>query len=566
MFNVCGIIYKYTNIGDNIDYGMVYIGQTRCASKRRKQHTKEHVLNEKNVNTKSFHYALSQYGDESFIYEILEEKIFKNNDHGNCLNECCVWMNEREKFYINENDSYINGYNLTRGGGGTMSNNLLLIKYDYIFNEYVLPLSKKYHETEGNLQCIPNNFDMKHKDKKFNLGRFITNIRRKNTTYVKYNKVLNEKFDIDLSKSVEYSIYEIIIYPCFKWFYNKNGHLDIPGKYIVPKTDELEYWCWGTKIGCYLNTIRCGHKKIVLNNDDELKKLQEIGYYQNHYDFLWEKKLKPSFQIYYDEKNNLNVRRSFCVPKDHPNKLIAGFKLGEEVHKIRSNGMFYIFDKPERKKWLFDRKWVGKSNDSDYPNIRDRTEREKIVLEKEMEFLRWFSNEYGHCNISQNVDPNSFENLPDYIRNFFVQNKLKMIGFISHIRNPNSSWKKNHPQEYSELENLNLFKSEHNFWNHKFKLGMEWFFKHSKLQYPSQGYKIPESESLPKYMIDFNLGTMLHNRKRRSQLNKEFENILQNREKNTLYVKPTNWKVSEDTDKNVSKNKQESLEKNETKM
>ena len=60
---------------------------------------------------------------------------------------------------------------------------------------------------------------------------------------------------------------------------------------------------------------------------------------------------------------------------------------------------------------------------------------------------------------------------------------------------------------------------------------MEWFFKHSKLQYPSQGYKIPESESLPKYMIDFNLGTMLHNRKRRSQLNKEFENILQNREK-----------------------------------
>ena len=67
---------------------------------------------------------------------------------------------------------------------------------------------------------------------------------------------------------------------------------------------------------------------------------------------------------------------------------------------------------------------------------------------------------------------------------------------------------KNHPQEYSELENLNLFKSEHNFWNHKFKLGMEWFFKYSKLQYPSQGYKIPESESLPKYMIDFNLGTM----------------------------------------------------------
>jgi len=90
-------VYKFTN---KIN-GKVYIGVTKRSFKTRKY---EHIK----LSSKSkfhFHQAINKYGMTNFESEILTE--VKTRKEGNQL----------EIDYITLNDSYINGYNMTEGGG-----------------------------------------------------------------------------------------------------------------------------------------------------------------------------------------------------------------------------------------------------------------------------------------------------------------------------------------------------------------------------------------------------------------------------------------------------------------
>lgn len=93
-----GYIYKITN---SIN-GKVYIGQTvKTLQKRFIQH--------KNNCTKSYfsqlaiYKAFNKYGIDNFVFEKIEEIPNK-------------LLDEREKYWIEEYDSYFNGYNSTLGG------------------------------------------------------------------------------------------------------------------------------------------------------------------------------------------------------------------------------------------------------------------------------------------------------------------------------------------------------------------------------------------------------------------------------------------------------------------
>lgn len=90
-----GIIYKVTN---KIN-GKSYIGQTKFTLEKRKIEHEKH-------NDCYFHYALKKYGFENFKWETVEDKILKEK------------LNEKEKHYINEYNTFENGYNLTTGGEG----------------------------------------------------------------------------------------------------------------------------------------------------------------------------------------------------------------------------------------------------------------------------------------------------------------------------------------------------------------------------------------------------------------------------------------------------------------
>lgn len=97
-----GIIYKWTNKINNKSY----IGQTCNEIGRKNDHLKPRVKSH-------FHSAILKYGENNFLYEVIERDIPEH------------LLNEREIYWINFFDTYNNGYNMTKGGEGTrgFSNN-----------------------------------------------------------------------------------------------------------------------------------------------------------------------------------------------------------------------------------------------------------------------------------------------------------------------------------------------------------------------------------------------------------------------------------------------------------
>lgn len=94
-------IYKVTNKINN----KVYIGKTKDFERRKKEHL-AHKTNH------LFSRALHKYGEDSFLWEIIEADI-------NTVEEA----SDREKFWIKKYRSYFrwdgaNGYNMTPGGDG----------------------------------------------------------------------------------------------------------------------------------------------------------------------------------------------------------------------------------------------------------------------------------------------------------------------------------------------------------------------------------------------------------------------------------------------------------------
>jgi group I intron endonuclease len=80
-----------------------YIGQTvRNISER----WKEHISDSRNRPVTPLHRAIAKYGHSMFIMRIIEEDVSIDN------------LDEREKHWITEFDTFHNGYNLTEGGQG----------------------------------------------------------------------------------------------------------------------------------------------------------------------------------------------------------------------------------------------------------------------------------------------------------------------------------------------------------------------------------------------------------------------------------------------------------------
>lgn len=96
----CGI-YKITN---NVNQKS-YIGLSVDIEDRWCEHRRE--LNQQRHKNKHLQRAWNKYGESNFTFEIIEE----------CeKDELC----SRERFYIKHFDTYLNGYNMTLGGDGTL--------------------------------------------------------------------------------------------------------------------------------------------------------------------------------------------------------------------------------------------------------------------------------------------------------------------------------------------------------------------------------------------------------------------------------------------------------------
>ena len=92
-------IYAIRNTFNN----KYYIGQTKDIYQRWMQHrSRLKCGTHENCHLQS---SYNKYGEDSFEYSVLEE----------CSEDL---LDDRERYYINQYDSYDNGYNLDQGGAG----------------------------------------------------------------------------------------------------------------------------------------------------------------------------------------------------------------------------------------------------------------------------------------------------------------------------------------------------------------------------------------------------------------------------------------------------------------
>ena len=97
------MIYKATNkINDKS-----YIGQTVNGLKRRRQRHVSDSLSDRRDNNSYFHKAILKYGKDSFDWEVLAEGDFTLGI-----------LNKLEMHFVLLYNTYVNGYNLTKGGDG----------------------------------------------------------------------------------------------------------------------------------------------------------------------------------------------------------------------------------------------------------------------------------------------------------------------------------------------------------------------------------------------------------------------------------------------------------------
>lgn len=103
----CGIIYKYTNLIN----GKIYVGQTINEEKRKKYRIS--CVNSKRSNIQIVEKAIRKYGYENFKYDILEKHYYSS------LEDMYNSLDILEIYYIDKYESYIKGYNETKGGEGS---------------------------------------------------------------------------------------------------------------------------------------------------------------------------------------------------------------------------------------------------------------------------------------------------------------------------------------------------------------------------------------------------------------------------------------------------------------
>ena len=108
---ICGI-YKITNKLN----GKCYIGQSKDILFRLKNHLHYPFSSNINVSERDLYKDLRKFGTDNFEFEILER----------CKPE---ELNEKEKAWISEYDSFNSGYNSTNGGGGKNDKKIIVKPY-----------------------------------------------------------------------------------------------------------------------------------------------------------------------------------------------------------------------------------------------------------------------------------------------------------------------------------------------------------------------------------------------------------------------------------------------------
>lgn len=130
-------IYKITNTINNKSY----IGQSIHIEQR----WQEHLY--KSSGCSLLKYALHKYGVENFTFEVIEECSQDN-------------LNKREQYWISFYNTFEEGYNLTRGGDGTIKYSIESIYEDYLITQNMTQTAKNIGCHIGTVRRVLREYDI----------------------------------------------------------------------------------------------------------------------------------------------------------------------------------------------------------------------------------------------------------------------------------------------------------------------------------------------------------------------------------------------------------------------
>jgi len=138
-------------------------------------------------------------------------------------------------------------------------------------------------------------------------------------------------------------------------YHKENGDLAIPGRFIVPATDEYPEEWHGVKLASTIYTMKWWQKHIA-QNKDRVAQLSNLG-------FIWER-LQPTWNLfmegmvnYRNIHGNVLVPASFVVPRNDDNWHMAcwDLPLGSFVQQVRLRHDFLTGENSVQRKNQLDR-------------------------------------------------------------------------------------------------------------------------------------------------------------------------------------------------------------------
>jgi hypothetical protein len=313
-----------------------------------------------------------QYTNRSqYILVMLDQRRFApaSNDSAfidDTLRPAAEWMDVRERKYITEFTTYLNGLNATTGGqrGFLVALREAKAKHAYLrfLNEY-MPAFRVFYEKHGHVNA-PCSHPI--------LGRLLPCLRSGHTPIpIEFEEDLMTKgLDMRNQTVVQRDKrWEEEYMPTFREFYEEHGHVNAPRLHPVLKN--------------LLSNIRSGHTPIPIEFEDELltKGLDMRNQTILQRDKRWEQEYMPSFREFYEEHGHVNA------PRSHP-------ILGDIAHSIRiahSKSRTHIPAQHEEE-------LLAKGFDSNNQTIIQRDTR---WAKEYMPAFRSFFQEHGHVNAQQ---------------------------------------------------------------------------------------------------------------------------------------------------------------------
>jgi group I intron endonuclease len=204
--NIYSSIYRCYNILT----GKSYIGYDSNWPSRKSKHIYDY-LNKKSPNYNChFYKALRKYGIENFSWEIL----YQSWDKKYCLNVM-------ESFFIEQYDSFNNGYNMTKGGEGTLGKKSWLGKKHTEETKIKISLSlKRKIRSEQHSENISKSLKGKNKSKWPNERKERFSKQRKGIKPHEMTEEIRKKISISCSGGNHYSAIPVTIndvkYSCKK--------------------------------------------------------------------------------------------------------------------------------------------------------------------------------------------------------------------------------------------------------------------------------------------------------------------------------------------------------------